>query len=326
MYRVGSRQTESSLGRFLVVSIVFHALVLLLYPQWEQSPIAGTLPGEGVFQFTLRQPTEASSFSLQRVTMPRPSVPQPQVRPAELQPVQPPQQQIQVAERPQEPAPQQPVQVPVSVPEVNPPPPQETSSPVGEPVAVPQANVPTPSVLPATPPNEVAAVPVITSETGSVPVTTQQEGSSEETDPVQGGSAAGSSDGTDAEGQVAAQEAAPPPPPPPAVGSMLSFPGGMFIPKNYDRGWGTVSVRVVVTVDELGNVVAAEIDPSMRAAADAINEWAIGYALQLVEAQPGPEGQAYQASFVIRFDPEGGGRGVTFGTDPEELIRMLLSD
>ena len=99
--------------------------------------------------------------------------------------------------------------------------------------------------------------------------------------------AAGTAEGTDGEAD-AGEAAPPPPPPPPAVGSMLSFPGGMFIPKNYDRGWGTVSVRVVITVDELGNVIAAEVDPTMRASIDAINEWALGYALQLVQAQPGP--------------------------------------
>ena len=139
--------------------------------------------------------------------------------------------------------------------------------------------------------------------------------------------AAGTAEGTDGEAD-AGEAAPPPPPPPPAVGSMLSFPGGMFIPKNYDRGWGTVSVRVVITVDELGNVIAAEVDPTMRASIDAINEWALGYALQLVQAQPGPEGQAYQASFVIRFDPDAEGtRGVTFGTDPEahSLIACRLT-
>ena len=136
MYRVESRRDEGRLGSFLVVSIVLHALVLILYPQWEQSPIAGTLPGEGVFQFTLRQPTEASTFSLQRVT-PRQSVPQPQSRPVPVQPVQQPQQQVQVTERP-EPSQTQLVQAPAPRPDVNPAP-RQTQIAAGEPVQLPTA-------------------------------------------------------------------------------------------------------------------------------------------------------------------------------------------
>lgn len=323
MYRVESRRDEGRLGSFLVVSIVLHALVLILYPQWEQSPIAGTLPGEGVFQFTLRQPTEASTFSLQRVT-PRQSVPQPQSRPVPVQPVQQPQQQVQVTERP-EPSQTQLVQAPAPRPDVNPAP-RQTQLAAGEPVQLPTAALPTPSVRPEEPRTEATDQSLITSETGAVPVASQREESAGAVDEAVTVAAAGTAEGTDGEAD-AGEAAPPPPPPPPAVGSMLSFPGGMFIPKNYDRGWGTVSVRVVITVDELGNVIAAEVDPTMRASIDAINEWALGYALQLVQAQPGPEGQAYQASFVIRFDPDAEGtRGVTFGTDPEELIRLLLAD
>lgn len=326
MLRLEPRREDSRLGLFLVVSIVFHVLVLILYPQWEQSPLAGTLPGEGVFQFTLRQPTELSSFSLERV-IPRQAVPQPQSRPSALQSAQPPQQQIQVAERPQQSTPTERVQAPAPRPEINPSPRQvETTS--GEPVDRLPAALPTPSVRPEAPRSDVTADPVVTSDAGRVPVVAEQEGGTEQAEPSVETAAVGSVADTEGEAEVAPEESAPPapPPPPPAVGSMLSFPGGMFIPKNYDRGWGTVSVRVIVTVDELGNVVAAEVDPTMRASQEAINEWALAYALQLVEAQPGPEGQAYQASFVIRFDPEGGGRGVTFGTDPEELIRLLLTD
>lgn len=332
MYRVGGTQEKSRMGRFLIVSIVFHVLVFLLSPTWEASPIAGTIPGDGVFQFTLRQPTEINTFSLERVT-PRPAIPQPGERPTALQPVQLPQQQLQVPERPETTSVQQVAQVPPEPAQANPPPRSQTT--VGDPVQLPQRVVPTPPARPEIPSSEATEVPVITSESGSVPVATHTEEASEvsveSTSMVEEGVEEEGTGSDDAEEAIETEEVEaevapppPPPPPPPSVGSMLTFPGGMFIPKNYDRGWGTVSVRVVITVDEHGNVEHAEVDPTMSSTVPAINDWALAYALQLVQAQPGPEGQAYQASFVVRFDPEGGGQGVTFVPNAEELVELLI--
>lgn len=319
MARMRDVRSEGSMAPFFIASALFHILLLILYPQWEASPVPGTMPGSGVLQFTLRSAAETRTVSLQPVSLPT-HTPQPGARPS-LQPVQTQQQQVQVHNtRPQVASePIQPV-LPAPTPQERP---ERVEVTRGQKVEVerPTALTPPPRPEPEGTGGSESA-PVVTSPTGTVPVQTGSgTGTGSETSSEEG-VAAGVASSDTVDEPVVIEPPPPPPPPPPTVGSMLSFPGGTYLPKAYTASWGTVSVRVVITVDETGRITDTQVDPAMRAADERINGEAMNFARQFVRTQKGPEGQAYRATVVVTFS-EG---GTTFATNPNERVEIVGSD
>lgn len=324
MAQVRDAQSEGTLAPFIIISTLLHILFVIFYPQWQTGPIPSSLPGSGVLQFTLREAPQARFVALQPVLRPT-NVPTPAARPApqpaQQQPAQ--QQQKTVTTTPAQVA-AAPAQVPT--PQARPQTPPQVSQPARQPVQAETPAAPTPEARPAPRGEETGkAANVVTSPQGTVPVAT---GTAETTTGIEPRSdeaafevSAPVTETEPVSEPVAEAAPPPPPPPPPTVGSMLSFPGGTYLPKAYTAAWGTVSVRVWLTVDERGQIIDAQIDPAMRAADELINQEALLYARRFVEAKPGPEGQAYRAAVVVTF----GQQGTTFATDPDERIDLVGS-
>lgn len=185
------RREDSHFALFLLVSIIVHALLVLLYPQWQASALPASLPlGEGALQLSFRQsPDAVLTPALRPVTPqrnePRP-VPRPEPRPeAPVQEVPaPPRPEVnpeprpveqptpQVVQRPVDPTPQVqneprpvPERVPVERPEQRPEPtmmPEPRPEPRPEPTPVPQPQA-DPVVAPQPEPNPAS---LVTSDSG----------------------------------------------------------------------------------------------------------------------------------------------------------------
>lgn len=169
----------------------------------------------------------------------------------------------------------------------------------------------------------VETTPVVTSPAGTTPVASQSE-------------AGATGEPSDGAGEAAsAIEEAPaepaPPPAPPTVGSLFTLPGGQRLPKNLEDAENMrsmVSVRVIVTIDENGGIIRSEVDPNRRSDVALANQYAVLYAEQMVRNQPMAQGQAYQAAFVVTFDPNAidPTLGMVLSTEDDERIRFLDSD
>lgn len=327
-------QQDKVFGRFLLVSLVLHVVFIVLFPVWETNMVPGPGPGDGAIQLSLRRPEAdvGAMVAAAQTVRPESNLPRPQPQPQ-------PQEQVRV-ETPAAPDPPQPQPQPQPVEPVTqvtaPAPVQAVPTPVElpqnprapEPVALPQqVPVPRPQEMPVEKP-AVDQPPVMTAETGTVAVAERDENSGAPTGEAGG---TGTSEGQPGEAVAAAQPAPPPVPAPaplPAVGSLLRLPGGQYIPKDLEADpslQGAISIRVIVTVDENGEIVSSEIDPSTRSDIPLANQYALLYAEQRVRAQIGPEGQAYQAALTITFDPNAvnPAEGVRFTVDPDERIRLI---
>lgn len=264
---------EQQFNRFLLISIVLHAIVFLTYPQWS-SLFESDLPssGEGgviqVFSVQSTVPSLPSSVvdpvsqtTRPRVTEPRPQPDQPPVQNAVAQPLPP------------------------EVPEPAAPQPSPTPDPVMEEPTIPEriaeSEIPTPEVpKPAEPQAESTAAATVgegellTSESGpEVVLPDSSLGSEEVIPPTQphpqpqelpaseanvGASGSGTgiqgeddSAGTSQSGTGEA-DAAPPPPPPPPTGRVIGAAAGNFrvnYPKNAEHlgVQGTVQLQALIS-------------------------------------------------------------------------------
>lgn len=206
------RREDGQFGVFLLVSIIFHALLVILYPQWQASAIPASIPlGEGALQLSMRQsPDAVFTPPLRPVTPqmnePRPQ-PRPEPRPEPPQPVQdipqPPQPEVRPEPRPvEQPAPPQPVATPAEpLPQVQPEPrpapqpervqverPEPRPEPVPEPRPEPRPEpqpVPEPQPAPepqatVTPEPEPSAADLLTSDSGRSVVASSERSESEQ--------------------------------------------------------------------------------------------------------------------------------------------------
>ncbi len=265
---------EHHFNRFLLISIVLHAIIFLTYPQWSsifESDVPGTGDG-GVIQIFNVQSTvpslpspvvdPVSQTTRPRVTEPRPLPEQPPVENAVAQPLEP--------EVP-EPAASQPSPTPDPVMEEPTIPERVTES------EIPTPEIPEPAEQPQTESTAAATVgegELLTSESGQEVVLPDRSlGSEEVVPPTQphpqpqelppseaNVGASGSGTGIQGEDDSAGvsqsgtgeADAAPPPPPPPPSGRVIGAAAGNFrvsYPKNAEHlgVQGTVQLQAVIS-------------------------------------------------------------------------------
>lgn len=189
-------EEQSLLGWFIILSIVFHALVIWLWPQWQASMISGVGLDQGGVVELIVLPGEPS---IQPPAPPRPTPPlqerpprqeqapepepEPEPEPATREPVEPvepaapPQPEPPVQERPTEPEPQpEPEPEPEPQPEPEPEPEPEPvleSEPQPEPEPVPEPEpIVEPEPEPASEPESGVGDDILVSDQGDFEVAT----------------------------------------------------------------------------------------------------------------------------------------------------------
>ncbi len=284
---------DQPISRFVFLSVVFHALLFITYPQWGQM-LEGDVPSlerGGTIQVLRVEQSPARQIS--PVTNPASSTTAP--TPVETRPQESPQQPQQPAVAPQEQEPEEPATPrPEPQPEPEPEVRQEQVEVAPEPEAQPEPQVP-----PATEPEpEPATAELLTSERGEevvvdeerLPVQPDPEPQPEpmprptpapepsSSDTVQDASApSGSGQDADAGADDAAadtadgqgqEEQAPPPPPPPSGRSLVAGDGrAPQYPKSaeHDEAEGTVRLEISVTAGgETISVVVARSSGDSR--------------------------------------------------------------
>ncbi len=315
---------EQPISRFVFLSVVFHALLFITYPQWSQM-LEGDVPSlERGGTIQVLRVEQSPTRQISPVTNPASSTQAP--TPVESRPQEAPQQPQQPAVAPQEQEPEEPV---TPRPEPQPEPEPEVRPEQVEVAPDPEPQ-PDPQVSPATEPEpEPATADLLTSEQGPEVVveddrsavqpdpepqpeplprpTPEQQPSASDT-PQDASAPSGSGqdadpgtddaamDTTDGSGEV--EQAPPPPPPPPSGRSLVAGDGRAPVyPKSaeHDEVEGTVRLEISVTA----NADLIQVEVARSSGDQRLDNQAARYIEAMWQFQPAV--QAYILTLDVEF-------------------------